>query len=72
MNLNKLKGKLVECDIKHKELAAKKAWDCALCTVSQKMNGVRPITLTEANIVASMCKLTPLEYYEIFFNKEIA
>lgn len=72
MNLNKLKGKLVECDIKHKELAAKDAWNCALCTVSQKLNGVRPITLPEANIVAVKCNLTPQEYYDIFFGQIIA
>jgi branched-subunit amino acid aminotransferase/4-amino-4-deoxychorismate lyase len=72
MNLNKLKGKLVERDIKHKELAAKDAWNCAICTVSQKLNGVRPITLPEANIVAEICKLSPQEYYDIFFGKEIA
>lgn len=72
MNLKKLKGKLIENDIHHKELASKDAWKCAICTVSQKLNGVRPISLSEANIVAKMCRLTPQEYYDIFFGHETA
>lgn len=67
MNRRKLKAKLVECDIKHKDLAARDAWNCAVCTVSQKINGVRPISLDEANILSLKLELTPQEYYDIFF-----
>lgn len=67
MNRRKLKAKLVECDVKHKDLAAKEVWNCAVCTVSQKLNGVRPISLSEANILSSILHLTPQEYYDIFF-----
>nr|DAF69117.1 MAG TPA: Protein of unknown function (DUF739) [Bacteriophage sp.] len=67
MNTRKLKGKLVENGIIHKDIAAKDCWNCALCTVSQKLNGVRPITLYEANIIGDKLNLTAQEYYDIFF-----
>ena len=67
MNNRKLKGKLVEKGFIHKDLAAKDCWNCALCTVSQKLNGVRPITLDEANIIGDKLELTAQEYYDIFF-----
>ena len=68
MNKYKLKGKIVEKGLTHKDIAAKDVWNCALCTVSQKINGVRPIYLHEANKLAELLKLTPQEYYDIFFN----
>lgn len=69
MNLAKLRGKLVECGFRHKDLAAKDAWNLKnTCTVSQKLRGIRPITLEEANIVAKMCNFTLQEYKEIFFD----
>ena len=67
MNLPKLKGKLVEHGLTHKDVAAKDMWNCALCTVSQKLNGVRPISLNEANSISEKLNLTPGEYYDIFF-----
>lgn len=72
MNRRKLKGKLVEKGLRHKDLAAKDTWNCAVCTVSQKLNGVRPITLDEANILSEKLNLTAQEYYDIFFQNEIA
>ncbi|NLU51585.1 MAG: XRE family transcriptional regulator [Clostridiaceae bacterium] len=72
MNRLRLKGKIVEKGLTHKDIAAKGVWNCALCTVSQKINGVRPIYLDEANKLAKLLSLTPQEYYEIFFGQEIA
>lgn len=69
MNLAKLRGKLVECGFRHKDLAAKDAWNLKnVCSVSQKLNGTRPITIEEARIVAKMCNFTLQEYKDIFFN----
>lgn len=67
MNLKKLRGKIAENNIFHKEIASEDCWNCALCSVSQKLRGVRPITLDEANAIGDKLKLTAQEYYEIFF-----
>jgi hypothetical protein len=72
MNKRKLKAKLVENGFRHKDIAARDTWNCAVCTVSQKLNGVRPISLEEANVLAEKLNLTPQEYYDIFFAGEIA
>lgn len=72
MNIRKLKAKIVEKGLTHKDIAAKDVWNCALCTVSQKINGVRPMSLEEANKLAELLGLTPKEYYEIFFSSKIA
>lgn len=67
MNLRKLKGKITEVGLQHKDISAKDCWNCALCTVSQKLRGVRPITLDEAKSIGDRLSLTPQEYYDIFF-----
>lgn len=72
MNRKKLREKMKSMGVTHKELAAKECWDCAVCTVSQKINGVRPLKLSEANKLASLLKLTSKEYYDIFFCEEAA
>jgi transcriptional regulator with XRE-family HTH domain len=72
VNARKIKGRLVELGLTQKDVAAKGCWDCALPTVSQKLNGVRPIYIDEANALAKLLKLTELEYYEFFFADEIA
>lgn len=69
INSNKIKGRLVELGLTQKDVAAKDVWDCALPTVSQKINRVRPITLDEANALAKLLKLTVSEYWEFFFNE---
>lgn len=72
VNARKIKGRLVELGMTQKDVASKECWDCALPTVSQKLNGVRPIYIDEANALAKLLKLTELEYYEFFFADEIA
>lgn len=72
MNKMKLKGKIVEKGLTHKDIASKEVWNCALCTVSQKINGVRPISLDEANRLAKQLQLSPQEYYDIFFGHTVA
>lgn len=72
MNIRKLKGKLGEMGLKYKDIAAPKVWDCALPTVSLKVNGKRPIYLDEANKLAALLHLSEAEYYEIFFASKIA
>ena len=67
LNTNKVKGKLAELGLKQKDIAQKDVWNCAVSTVSQKLNRVRPITLAEAEALAKLLQLNSEEYYEIFF-----
>ena len=69
MNRAKIKGRMAELGIKQKDIAS--AWKCALPTVSQKLNGVRPIDLKEADILANLLKLNELEYYIFFLLKKL-
>ena len=70
MNKAKIKGRMAELGIQQKDVAV--AWGCAIPIVSQKLNGIRPIDLKEADILAEMLQLNKLEYYIFFFTKEIA
>ena len=65
MNGSKIKGRMVEMELTQKDVAA--VWDCAPPTVSQKLNGVRPIDLEEARKLGILLKLTPAEHYIYFF-----
>jgi hypothetical protein len=67
VNKQKLKGKLVENNVTHKELAAEDCMNYAECTVSQKINGTRPMYLGDANAIARKLNLSAQEYYDIFF-----
>ncbi|MBO5636318.1 MAG: hypothetical protein J5906_02205 [Acidaminococcaceae bacterium] len=69
MQIAKIKGRMTELGIKQKDVA--KAWNCAEPTENQKLNGVRPIDLEEADILAMLLKFSKMEYY-LFFDKEIA
>lgn len=66
----KIRARMIELGLKNKDIA--RAWHCAISTVSQKLNGVRPISLTEANILAELLSLSELEYYTFLFAPKIA
>ena len=72
MNANKIRGRMAEMKLTQKDIAQKSVWDCALPTVSQKLNGIRPMSLDEANALAELLRLDEKEYYEFFFGKIIA
>lgn len=72
INTNKIRGRMAEMRLTQKDIAQKNVWDCALPTVSQKLNGIRPISLDEANSLAELLKLSEHEYYEFFFGNKIA
>lgn len=71
MNTNKIRGRMAEMRLTQKDIAGKEVWNCALPTVSQKINGIRPISLDEANALARLLLLDEKEYYE-FFGGQIA
>lgn len=70
MQRSKIKGRMAELNIRQKDVA--KVWGCAEPTANQKLNGVRPIDLDEADALAKLLKFTPSEYYLFFFKEEIA
>lgn len=72
MNANKIRGRMAEMKLTQKDIAQKNVWNCALPTVSQKLNGIRPMSLDEANALAKLLRLDEKEYYEFFFGKIIA
>jgi FAD/FMN-containing dehydrogenase len=49
-----------------------KVWNCSLPTVSQKLNGLRPLFLDEAVSLANLLDLTDQEKVDIFFADQIA
>jgi len=69
-NANKVRGKLAEMQLTQKDVA--KVWDCSLPTVSQKLNGLRPLFLDEAVSLANLLDLTDQEKVDIFFADQIA
>jgi transcriptional regulator with XRE-family HTH domain len=62
---NKIKGRLLEMEITQREAAEKLGIQQA--TLSQKLNNIRPMSLSEANALGRLLNLTNDEYYEIFF-----
>lgn len=58
---------MAELQLTQKDIAKKEVWDCALPTVSQKINGIRPVSLDEADSLAKLLQLSNEEYKEFFF-----
>ena len=69
-NANKVRGKLAEMQLTQKDVA--KVWNCSLPTVSQKLNGLRPLFLDEAVSLSNLLELTDQEKVDIFFADQIA
>ncbi|WP_243691632.1 helix-turn-helix domain-containing protein [Hungatella hathewayi] len=72
INTRKVKGRMAELGLTQKDIASKDVWGCALPTVSQKINAIRPITLDEADRLAEILSLSTEEYKEFFFDSGIA
>lgn len=72
INERKIKARMVELGLTQKDIADESCWNCALPTVSQKLNGVRPIFLEEANSLAKLLHLSEAEYYDFFYAETIA
>jgi len=67
LNLPKVRGRMAELGLTQKDIAAEDCWDCALSTVSLKLNGDRPILLDEADALAKKLQLNDAEYYIFFY-----
>lgn len=67
MNLNKLRGKIVEAGMTHKELA--KACKMSATTFSRKVNGKQPFDTRDIGLICSALSITDnAEKAEIFLS----
>lgn len=66
MNLPKLRGKIAEQNIGHKEIGFE--IKCSRQTVSNKVNGKTPITLEEAQKLSELLHLTDQDKIDIFLS----
>ena len=67
LNLPEVRGRMAKMGLTQKDIASDRCWDCALSTVSLKLNGDRPIMLDEADKLAKLLELNDLEYYVFFY-----
>ncbi|MBS5582789.1 helix-turn-helix transcriptional regulator [uncultured Megasphaera sp.] len=72
INTRKIKARMVELGLTQRDLAKPEVLNCSYPTVSQKLNGRRPLTLQEAEALGKALKLTDTEYYYYFFAHKIA
>jgi transcriptional regulator with XRE-family HTH domain len=70
LNVPKIKGRMAELGIKQKDLA--RVTGASPCTISQKLNGRRPLTLDEAEAWAVALKIGDQQFGKYFFAKKIA
>lgn len=65
-NIRKIKARLVELGLTQRDVA--KTLEIAPATASQKLNGVRPMFLDEAERLSGLLQLSPEEFGTYFFN----
>ena len=70
INSGKIKGRMAEMGITQKDMA--EYLGIAAPTVSQKVNNVRPMDLSEAEKIAEMLKIPDNEFGEYFFCNKVA
>lgn len=70
INTNKLKGRMVELGITQDEMA--KELNIAQSTLNLKLNGKRPMQISEAEAISNMLKINAGEFGIYFFSLEIA
>lgn len=72
LNTKKIKARMVEMGLTQKDLAGSDCLNCSETSVSQKLNRIRPLTIEEADALGRKLQLSARQYYEIFFESEIA
>lgn len=65
MNINKLKGKLLECNMRYKDVAS--ALGISTTAVTSKVNGKVDFKLKEVSKICSLLHLSDKERDDIFF-----
>lgn len=69
-NSELIKKQMKEKGVTQKDLA--EAIGIAAPTVSQKLNGIRPLDLSEARIIAEKLEINAGEFGEFFFSSGVA
>lgn len=67
INTNKIKARMVELSLNQKAVAD--ALGIAQATASQKINGIRPMYLEEAQVLANLLKIEDSHFGEYFFSR---
>lgn len=67
LNTRKLKARMVELGLTQKDIAV--ALKIAPATASQKINGIRPLYLDEAQTVAEVLEIDDKSFGDYFFAK---
>lgn len=67
LDTRKIKGRMVELGLSQKDIA--KELGIAQATASQKINGVRPLYLSEARKLSELLHIESGEFGKIFFGK---
>ena len=70
VNTRKIKSRMLELGLTQQDIA--RALGLTACTVSQKLNNIRPLKLSEANILASLLKIDDSEFKVYFFPEPVA
>lgn len=65
LNTRKIKARLVELELTQKDVA--KALNIAPATASQKINGIRPMSLQEARVLSGLLQLDKSDFGDYFF-----
>ena len=65
LNTNKIKGRMRELGIVQKDVA--EALNIRPPTASQKINGIRPMSLDEAKELADLLRIDPADFGTYFF-----
>lgn len=65
LNTRKIKARMVELDLTQKDIA--EALNIAPATASQKLNGIRPLYLHEAQIIADLLRVEKESFSDYFF-----
>lgn len=67
VNTGKIKGRLAELDLTQKDVAT--ALNIAQPTANQKINNIRPMYLEEAEKIANLLHLDPVDFQTYFFKQ---
>ena len=65
LNTKKLKGRITECGLTQRDVA--KALGIATATASQKINGIRPLYLEEAEKLMDLLQIDSKNFSSYFF-----
>lgn len=70
VNTKKIKARLVEIGLTQDDLARKMG--LATCTINQKLNNIRPLKLSEANMIAKILDIDDIDFKSYFFAEPVA